>query len=131
VKKIVGPDLDKGEIQRYLSLVMMYPPILVNHASLEWIATSPRTVRMRDLRDPTNASVDLDIGEDGSPLCCRADRPRLVGKQSVTTPWSGICIDSREWEGLKVASRIEVTWHLPGGPFVYFRGELTSFTALR
>jgi hypothetical protein len=36
-----------------------------------------------------------------------------------------------EWEGLRVPSRNEVTWHLPERPFVYYRGEITSLVVQR
>ena len=130
VKKIVGPDMDKSELQRYLGSVVTYAPAIVNHASLEWTATATRTLRVRDREDPTAATVDLDLGEDERPLRCHADRPRLVGKQSILTPWFGTCAEFRAWEGFKMASRVEAGWQLPTGPFVYYRSEITSFTVL-
>jgi len=130
VKKFAGPDMDKGELQRYLGSVVTYAPTIVNHASLEWTATASRTLRVQDLKDLTNATVELDFGEDERPLRCRADRPRLVGKQSVLTPWFGTCLEFREWEGFNVASRVEAGWHLPDGPFVYYRSEITSLAVL-
>ena len=131
VKKFLGPDADKGELQRYLGSIISCPPIVVNNGSLEWTAAGPLTLRVRDREDPTGATVDLDIGEEGRPLACRADRPRIVGKQTVLTPWSGVASEFQEWEGLRVASRLEVSWRLPDGPSTYFRSEVTSFTVLR
>ena len=128
VKKFVGPDVDKGEIQRYLSEILMCPSILLNHASLECTAAGKRTLRLQDRKDPTGATVDLEIDEEGRPVACRADRPRLVGKRSVLTPWSGTCQEFQEWEGLRVARRVEACWHLPEGTFTYFRVEVTTFT---
>jgi hypothetical protein len=106
------------------------PSILLNHASLDCIAVGPSTLRLRDRKDMTGATVDVDIPEEGQPLTCRAERPRLVGKQAIITPWSGKCSEFREWEGLRVATRLEVKWHLPQGSFTYYRSEVTSFTAL-
>jgi hypothetical protein len=127
VKRMTGPDFDRGELERYLASVMSCPPMLLGNRSLEWTAAGPSTLRVRDRDDRTGATVDLEIGDDGRPLVCRANRPRLVGKQSVPTPWSGTCTESREWEGLRVASRIEAAWQLPEGEFTYFRAEVTSF----
>lgn len=126
-----GPEFDKGEIQRYLASIVQCPPILLLHPSLEWTAVGPRSLRMRDLADPTGAAVDLDLGDDGRPLGCRADRPRLVGKRTILTPWSASCSDPMEWEGLRVPSRNEVAWHLPERSFVYYRGEITSLIVQR
>jgi hypothetical protein len=131
VKKITGPDSDKGEIQRYLVSVIFCPPMLLNHPTLEWNAVGPLRFRLRDRQDPTEATVELDLSEEGRPLVCRANRPRLVGKQAILTPWSGTASEFREYEGLRVASRLEVAWHLPEGLFTYFHGELTSFAPVR
>jgi hypothetical protein len=131
MQKISGPDADKGELQRYLASIVFCPSMLLNHSSLECAPIAPLTLRLRDRNDPTGATIDLDISEEGQPLACRASRPRQVGKQTVLTPWSGLCSEFCEWEGLRVARRLEVRWHLPEGEFTYFRGELTSLTALR
>jgi len=131
VKKLAGPDVDMGEIQRYLSEIIMCPSILLNHPSLEFTAGGDRALRVQDRKDSTGASVDLEINEEGRPIACRADRPRLVGKQAVLTPWAGTCLEFQEWEGLRVARRVEVSWHLPEGIFTYLRGEVTSYKPWR
>lgn len=131
LKKITGADADRGELQRYLASIPFCPPALLNHPSLEWNAVGSLSLRVRDRNDPTGATVDLEITPEGRPVTCRAERPRLIGKQSVLTPWCGSYLEFREWEGLRVASRLEVSWQLPEGPFTYFRSELTSVAVLR
>jgi len=131
LKRISGADVDRGELQRYLASLLFCPPALLNHASLQWWTVASQTLRVRDRNDETGATVDLEMTEEGRPLTCRAQRPRLVGRQSVLTPWWGTYLEFREWEGLRVASRLEVSWQLPQGPFAYFRSQLTSFQVLR
>ena len=131
VLNITGPEADQGELQRYFSSLLLCPPLLLNHPSLDWAVVGPSTLRVRDCQDPTGAIVDFDLREDGRPLTCRADRPRRVGKKAVLTPWSGAAREFQEWEGLRVASQLEVAWHLPEGPFVCYRSEVTSFVAVR
>jgi hypothetical protein len=121
-----GGDFDRGELQRYLSSAALCPPLLVRNGSLVWVQVDERTLRVGDTGDPTGATVEYDIGDDGRPLCCRADRPRLVGKRTVPTPWLAATLDFREMEGLRVATRLEAAWHLPEGAFTYFRSEVTS-----
>ena len=130
IMNTAGPDVDVGELQRYLSSIAFCPPILVNHSSLEYTLIAPSTLRIRDLKGSSNATIDLEVSEKGGPSICRAVRPRLVGKRAVMTPWSGRCSEFREWEGLRVATRLEVCWHLPEGPFTYYRSEITSFAAV-
>ncbi len=105
--------------------------MLLNHATLECNAAGPSTLRFQDREDPTAATVDLDLSAEGCPLASHAIRPRLVGKQSGLTPWSGIASEFREYDGLRVATHLEVICHLAEGPFTYFRGELTSFKAVK
>lgn len=131
LKKITGADADKGELQRYLASIAFCPPILLNHAALNCTKAGPLTLRVRDQGASAEAMVDLELAEDGRPLACRAERPRLVGKQSVLTPWMGKYLEFQEWEGLRVAARLEVSWQLPEDLFTYFRSQLTSFTCIR
>ncbi len=128
IQKVAGLDVDKGELQRYLGSIAFCPSILLNHPWLDCAAVAPLTLRIQDRRDLTGATVDLDISEQGAPLMCRADRPRMVGKRAITTPWSGSYGEFREWEGLRVATRLEVRWHLPEGPFTYYHSEISSFS---
>jgi len=131
VQKVTGPEADKGELQRYLSSIMFCPPILLNHPFLLCSAVGPSTLRLQDQKGPTGAAVDVEIAENGQPLACRAQRPRMLGKETVLTPWSGQGSEFRESEGLRVATRLEVHWHLPGGAFTYYRSDITKFTAMR
>jgi hypothetical protein len=126
-----GPDLDRGELQRYLAEIVCCPPALLNHPSLEWAAIGPNTLQIRDCADLTGATVALDLGDDGCPAACRADRPRLVGGRSVVTPWSGAFADPHTWDGLRVPTRLEGTWRLSRGPFTYVCEEVISLYPLR
>jgi len=131
LKKLTGPDVDAGELQRYLGYVGYCPPMVLNNASLEFAAVGERTLKLRDRRDTTGASVEIDLGEDGHPVLIRAMRPMTVGKRVIPTAWSATGSDPQEWEGLRVWRHMEATWHVPAGPFTYVRIDLTSFAAVR
>jgi hypothetical protein len=131
LKKLTGPDVDQGELQRYLGYVGYCPPMMLNNPSLEFAAVGERTLRMRDRHDKTGASVEMHLGEDGRPVLIRAVRPMIVGKRVIPTAWSAIGSDPQEWEGMRVWRHMEAAWHLADGPFTYVRIDLTSFTALR
>lgn len=130
-QKVVGPDADQGELQRYLASIIFCPPMMLNNRSLELTAVGPQTLRVRARDDRTDATVDVEISQTGQPLSCRANRPRLVGKRAILTPWMGVCSDFKEVEGLSIPQRLEVTWLLPEGLFTYYRSEAKTFTLLR
>jgi hypothetical protein len=127
VKKIAGPDVDKAELQRYLSSFVICPAMLLNHLTLECAPVASSTFRLCDLRDETGATVDFELAEGGAPTAVHAMRPRLIGSRTILTPWSGHVSEFREFEGMRIASRLEVAWKLPEGDFRYFREEITSF----
>jgi hypothetical protein len=130
VKRMSGPELDQGELQRYLASVSLCPAMLLNHASLECVPNDDSSFQLRDREDTTGAVVQVSINHTGEMTEIRAERLRIAGKNFILTAWSASCSDFSEWEGMRVPSRIQVTWHLPEGPFTYFRGEITHRVAL-
>lgn len=124
LKKMSGADFDKGELQRYLAYAVLCPPILVNHATLDWTAAGSGRLRVRDRTDPTGATVDIEIASDGRPIASHAIRPREKG---VETPWSAIAADFHERDGVRIPSRLAASWHLPEGEFTYITLDVTSF----
>jgi len=127
VKKLTGPEVDKGELQRYLASILICPSILLHHPSLELAAVGNRKLRVRQYAEPTGAAVEIEIVEDGRPAACRAERPMLVGKKTVLTPWFATAVEFVPWEGMRVARRMEAGWTLPEGDFTYFREEIASY----
>lgn len=120
-----GPELDRGEIQRYLSSLMLCPATLVNHPTLEWNAVAASVLRVRDLADPTGAWVDFEIGENGEPTSCHTIRPRIVGRTAVDTKWVAKASDFRSWNGMRVAHSLEVWWEIPDAQFCYYQSQVT------
>ena len=130
VTKVTGAEVDLGELQRYLASIVLCPAILLNHLSLECKATGPLTLQLLDHEDKTGAAVEFDISPEGCPLACRANRPRLIGKRSVMTPWFATSWAFREWEGMRVPRQLKVSWQLPQGAFPYYVSEITSYQAV-
>jgi hypothetical protein len=123
VARIEGPETDQGELQRYLADLGRCPSALVLHPGLELASTEDGWLRVRDAADPHGATVELRVGAEGAPVAVRARRFRSEGKRFVEGPWSGRMGGFREWEGLRMPTTLEVSWHLPEGEFTYFRAE--------
>jgi hypothetical protein len=130
-KKMTGPAFDRGEIQRYLANAGTCPPMLLNNPALEITEAGPNTLRLKDRNDPTQATIDLDIAEDGQPILGRAIRPKAHGNTTIDTPWSARTTTWQDWEGLRIASTVEAAWDLPEGPFPYFQAEVFPQEAVR
>jgi hypothetical protein len=130
VKRFSGPELDKSELQRYLASVSLCPAILLNHPSLNCIAETESSFQLRDREDSTGTVVEILVNQAGEMTECRADRLRMADEGFVLTPWSATCSDYCEWEGMRVPTRMQATWHLPEGTFTYFCSEITNRVAL-
>ena len=129
-QRVEGPAADKGELQRYLSSFLYCPAMLLNNASLDWSAAGPLTLRVRDRQDPTGSTVDIELTEEGKPLACRADRPRIVGRHAILTPWLGIADEFSVHEGLRVPRSLEVSWLMDDSWFSYYRSVVTDFSVV-
>ena len=131
LKKMSGPDVDRGELQRYLGYVAYCPAMLLNHRSLEVTALGESTLRVRDSKSESDISVDVDIDESGAPRLVHCVRPMIVGGRVMMTPWSARGDEFQEHEGMRIPRRLEASWDLPEGSFSYVRIELTSVTVVR
>jgi hypothetical protein len=131
LKEWRGPDVDKGELQRYLAYVSYCPPMIDNNPSLQIESIGPRTVRVSDLSDKTGATVDLDVADNGRILVARAIRPMTEGSRIIMTPWRATADEFREVEGIRIPHAMEAAWDAPEGAFTYIRIELLSVSLLQ
>jgi hypothetical protein len=117
-----GPAVTKGQIQRYLAELPWNPGAFLLNEALRLEQTDDHTVvaRMQD------AEVELQFGADGDIAGAFAMRPRLVGSQTIDTPWRGRFSDYTRMNGMRVPTVAEVEWAMPDGPFVYWRGRVLS-----
>jgi hypothetical protein len=74
--------------------------------------------------------VEIEIGDDGLPISCRAERPRLEGNRVVLTTWSAVAKDFREQDGIRFAWELESRWHQPE-MFTAVRIRLSSVELLK
>jgi len=126
-KTVTGPEADRGELQRYLASVALCPLMLLNHESLECEAVGPLRLRLWDQKDEQHATVEVELSEYGCPLRSKAERPRLVGRQSVLTPWIASASEFRVCEGVCVPFRLEAAWELPEGIFAHYHSQIVSY----
>ena len=131
VAKARGPETDIGEALRGLAELPWRPFAFREGPSFAWKATADKLCVAYD-DGKTRATVEFDVDEEGRGLrVFAANRPRIVGEAVVNTDWSGAVSDYKVFDGMRVPSRAEVAWHLPEGPFTYWRGRVTDFKAVR
>ena len=127
-----GPATDKGEAMRGMSEIPWRPFAFRETPCLTWETLETNKLRAAFDDGSTHASVEFEIDGEGHVLGGGAsNRPRTVGKSLVETAWSGTFGEYRLFDRIRVPATAQVTWHLPEGPFTYWRGRVTDYRVLR
>ncbi len=132
VARARGSETDKGEALRGLAELPWRPFAFRDAPCFSWEAAGSDKLRATYDDGRTRAALEFRVDGEGRVLGAAASsRPRLVGKTVVDAPWSGAFGEYRRFEGLRVPTAAEVAWHLPEGPFTYWRGRVIEFRVLR
>ncbi len=118
-----GPKMDQGELQRYLGEMAWFPTAWLSKA-IEWQIIDAHTVKATIHQQSVTGSVVLHVNEQGQLTHVTADR--YMGEHGQLTPWSVQAEDYQEVWGMRIPTRVEVTWHLASGDFTWFRVKLTE-----
>jgi uncharacterized protein DUF6544 len=125
-----GEQVDRGEAMRYLAELAWAPQAMATNPALEWRQVDESTVEVatRVARERVAMLLHFDAAGDIVGASTEA-RPRMVGKQVVDAPWSAVLGEYREFNGVRLPATAEVSWLLSDGPFTYFRGRVTGWSA--
>lgn len=128
MKRSRGAEVAKGEAMRYLAELPWVPQAFVANRELIWREVDDRTVEVATAVAGSRAAMLLHFDDACDIAAASAqDRPRAVGNSVVETPFAGEYGDYQVFDGLRLPTSAAVRWELPEGPFVYFRGRVTSF----
>jgi hypothetical protein len=126
-----GPDTDKGEAMRGLAEQPWRPFPFGEASNVTWQASPAGALNAAFDDGRTQVSLEFKLNEEARTVsACAPYRPRIVGKESIPTPWSGTFSEYKMFGGIFVPTRAEVAWDLPEGPFVYWRCTVTDFRAV-
>ncbi len=117
-----GPELDRGEAQRYLAELPWNPGALRHNAALRFSERPDGAVRVWCIEP--SIYVDLFFDEEGDVVRTFCDNRPLDGQGRK--PWEGRFSEYIDCGGLRIPRKGEVVWLLPEGEFAYWRGEVTS-----
>ncbi len=122
-------DIAQGELLRYLAEAAWYPTALLPSQGVRWEAVDEHSARATLVDGPLAATLLLRFNDQGLIDSVRAEaRARVVGSQSIATPWEGRFWNYAQRNGMAVPLDGEVAWMLPEGRKPYWRGSLESVT---
>lgn len=127
-----GAATDKGEALRGLAELPWRPFAFWDAPFFTWESPEPSLLRANFDDRRIRVVADFQVDGEGQILGgTAAARPRMVGKDVVDTPWSGIFGEYKLFEGTRVPTVAEARWHLTEGPFTYWRGRVKEFRIVR
>lgn len=120
-----GPEMDQGELQRYLLETSWYPTAWLSDA-IEWQAIDAHSVKATIHQQRVTASGVLHVNEQGQLTHLTADRYRQEHGHYQLAPWTAQSDEYQEIDGMRIPTKSEVTWHFPSGDFTWFRFKITE-----
>lgn len=131
VANATGPEVNYGELYRYLAELPWAPQAILGNPALRWRQIDDASVEVAaETSDGDLARVRLTFDAAGDIVAIEADdRPREEKGAFLHTRWRGEFTDYRDFGGIRLPAHAEVSWLLDDGPFTYFRGDLVSYEA--
>lgn len=120
-----GPEMNQGELQRYLSEMAYYPTAWLSD-TIEWQPIDANSVKATIHTQELTASTVLHVNEQGQLTHVTTERYMAEHGYYQLEPWSGQFDEYREVSGMLIPTKFSVIWHLASGDFNWLRGELTE-----
>jgi hypothetical protein len=124
-----NPELDEGELLRYLAEAVWYPTALLPSEGVEWEAIDDDTAAATLEYGGVTATLTFHFNEEDEVTKVHAEqRPRRVDGGYEPTPWTGRWHEYETRNGMRVPTAGEVIWHLPDGDMDAWRGRVTAIS---
>lgn len=130
VMRADGPDVSRSAKGRLELETLWLPSVLVGD-SVAWRAEDDETVHACFEVFGDEADVTLRVGPDGRLLGNLTQRwGNPEGREFHASPFGGLCLDERTFDGFTIPTEVRVGWHLGTPRFEdegeFFRGSVTS-----
>jgi len=116
------PEMDEGELLRYLAESVWYPTALIPDDRLEWEPIDDTSARATLSHGDRTASLVFEFDAEG--LVERVTGERYRQEEGDTATWVGHFRAYERRNGRLVPTEGEVAWKLPEGESSYWRGTI-------
>ena len=129
-RMVGGAEARRGESLRYLSELAWNPDAILVNRALEWTVLGPRILKVATGQGEERSEITFDLDSSGliSSASARA-RPYLDKGRTSSRPWRGRFWDYQSMGGRLLPVRGEVAWMLDAGEFLYWQGQLLSWSS--
>jgi hypothetical protein len=119
------PEVNSGELVRYLSECVWFPTALLPGQGVEWIPINNHSATATIEHEGTRASVTFYFDDRDQVNRIHADRWHRKNEGDFELiPWTGYWRNYQIRNGLLIPTEGEVEWNLPEGNFTYWRARI-------
>jgi hypothetical protein len=123
-----SPEMDEGELSRYLAEAPWYPTALLPESGVEWEPVGDTAARATLTDDDTTVSMVFRFDDEHRiERVVAEDRPMATDDGYERATWTGQFRDYERRDGMLVPTAGEVAWNLPEGDRTYWRATMTAF----
>ena len=120
-----GPEMNSGELMRYLAETIGFPTALLPGGGVEWQSIDEVSARATLEHRGTTVSLVFHFnGRDEVERVFAETRYREVDGVFEPTPWTGRFSNYQVRNGMLIPLDGEVAWNLPEGLLTYWRGHV-------
>ena len=120
-----GPEIDSGAMMRYLAEMMWFPSAALN-PYIKWKEMDGNSAKATMTYEGISVSGIFYFNENGDIIRFIGKRYREVNGKYILCDWGGINKEFKEFEGVRIPSKSNVTWFEEGGEFKWFEIELAE-----
>ena len=121
-----GKEIDQGALLRYLSEIVWYPSSALSDY-ITWAEIAPTTAKATMSYGGITASGIFKFNENGDFMSFEAERYYYRKEGATLESWFITVEDTneyKEFEGVRVPTKLSVTWKFETGDFTWFRLEV-------
>lgn len=119
------PEIDSGELMRYLAEAVWFPTALLPGQGVEWSPIDETSAQATIQHGRTRVAIVFHFNDRDEVEQIHAEgRFRKVNGRYEPTPWTGYWRDYQTRNGLLIPAAGEVAWNLPDGDLAYWRARV-------
>jgi hypothetical protein len=120
-----GEKLDQGTLQRFLGELVWYPSFALS-PYIEWEAIDEYSAKATMSYNGVTGSGTFYFNKQGDFTRFVAMRYQGNNADSKLFPWEITVSDYAVFDGIKVPSKMEATWHLDQGPWTWLKLQVAE-----
>lgn len=117
-----SPEMNSGELVRYLGEAVWYPTALLPANGVEWEGIDDQSAMATLEHEGVSESVVFHFDENDEISSVTTERYRQ--EDDSYAPWTGYFREYEKRDGIRIPTEAAVEWNLPDGDLQYWRASI-------